>query len=60
MRISRGIDHIMEGADDVIVGEDTLASYSCLLEACSAYIMDEPFYYYRSNADSLSRRKQNA
>ncbi len=49
--------HLFHVPDDVIVGEDTLASYSCLLEACSAYIMDEPFYYYRSNADSLSRRK---
>lgn len=49
-------DHLFHVPDDVIVGEDALASYSCILEASSAFFINEPLYYYRSNADSLSRR----
>lgn len=48
--------HLFHVPDDMVVGEDTLTSYSCLLEASSAYIMDEALYYYRSNADSLSHK----
>lgn len=48
-------EHLFHVPDDVIVGEDALASYSCILEAASVYIVDEALYYYRSNADSLSR-----
>lgn len=49
-------DHLFHVPDEVTVGEDALTSYSCILDASSVFIMDENFYYYRSNADSLSRR----
>lgn len=49
-------DHLFHVPDAVTVGEDTLATYSCILEAASVFIMDEALYYYRSNADSMSRR----
>lgn len=48
--------HLIHVPNDVIVGEDTLTSYSYILEASSAYIINEPLYYYRSNADSVSHR----
>ncbi len=50
------LNHLFHVPTDVIVGEDALASYSCLLDASSIYFLDESLYYYRSNADSLSRR----
>ncbi len=50
----------MQVPNDVSVGEDALASYSCILEASSAYVIDEALYYYRSNADSMSRRAMPA
>lgn len=49
-------DHLFQVPDDIILGEDALAAYSCMLEASSMYLMDEALYYYRSNADSMSRR----
>lgn len=49
-------EHLMHVPNDVAVGEDALASYSCILDANSAYILDDALYYYRSNADSMSRR----
>lgn len=48
--------HLFHVPDDMVVGEDTLTTYSCLLEASSACIMDEALYFYRSNADSLSHK----
>ena len=48
--------HLMHVPNDVAVGEDALASYSCILDAGSAYILEDALYYYRSNADSMSRR----
>lgn len=48
--------HLMHVPDNIVVGEDALASYSCMLEADSMYIFDKPFYYYRSNPASVSRR----
>ncbi len=48
--------HLFHVPTDVVMGEDALASYSCMLEASSMYFLDEPLYYYRSNASSLSRR----
>lgn len=47
--------HLFHVPNDIVVGEDALASYSCMLEADSIYFLHEPLYYYRSNADSLSR-----
>lgn len=49
-------DHLYHVPNDVAVGEDILASYSCILEASSVFILNEALYYYRSNADSMSRR----
>ncbi len=49
-------EHLMRVPDDVAVGEDALASYSCILDADSAYVLEDALYYYRSNADSMSRR----
>lgn len=46
--------HLLRVPHDVLVGEDGLASYSCMLEASSIYFFDEPFYYYRSNAQSIT------
>lgn len=48
--------HLFQVPDDVVNGEDVLATYSCILEASSIYIINKSLYYYRSNADSLSRR----
>lgn len=48
--------HLFHVPNDVIVGEDALAAYSCILEASSVFLLDDALYYYRSNADSLSRR----
>lgn len=48
--------HLFHVPNDIVVGEDTLASYSCMLEAESIYFLSESLYFYRSNADSLSRR----
>lgn len=48
--------HLLHVPDDIVIGEDALASYSCMLEADSIYFFDESFYYYRSNSDSVSRR----
>lgn len=48
-------EHLFHVPNDVSLGEDVLASYSYILEASSAFIMEEAFYYYRSNADSMSR-----
>ena len=49
-------NHLLRVPNDVFVGEDALASYSCMLEASSIYFIDESFYYYRSNVGSVSRR----
>ena len=46
--------HLLRVPHDVLVGEDGLASYSCMLEASSIYFFDEAFYYYRSNARSIT------
>lgn len=46
--------HLLRVPHDVLVGEDGLASYSCMLEASSIYFFDEAFYYYRSNAASIT------
>lgn len=39
---------------DIIVGEDGPVTYACMLEATSVYFCKEAYYYYRSNADSVS------
>lgn len=49
-------NHLFHVPNDIVVGEDALASYSCMLEASSIYFIDESFYYYRSNVNSVSRR----
>jgi hypothetical protein len=46
--------HLLRVPHDVLVGEDGLASYSCMLEASSIYFFDEAFYYYRSNVTSIT------
>ncbi|MCD7726174.1 MAG: glycosyltransferase [Clostridiales bacterium] len=46
--------HLLRVPHEVLVGEDALASYSCMLEASSIYFFDEAFYYYRSNAGSAT------
>lgn len=48
--------HLFHVPNDIIVGEDALASYSCMLEAESICFVSESLYYYRSNSASLSRR----
>lgn len=48
--------HLLHVPNDVVVGEDAMASYSCLLEADSVFILKEAFYYYRSNAGSVSHQ----
>lgn len=47
-------EHLFHVPHDVMIGEDGLASYSCILEAESLCFFDEAFYYYRSNAGSVS------
>ncbi len=41
---------------DIIVGEDGPVTYACMLEASGIYFCDEAYYYYRSNAGSLSHK----
>lgn len=48
-------NHLFHVPNEISSGEDTLASYSCILEAASVFIIEDALYYYRSNADSLSR-----
>lgn len=48
------LEHLLRVPAGILVGEDALASYSCILEASSAYLLDEALYYYRSNACSVS------
>lgn len=48
--------HLFHVPNEVVVGEDALATYSCMLEASSVFFVNRALYYYRSNADSLSRR----
>lgn len=38
---------------NIIVGEDGPVTYGCMLAASSVYFIDESYYYYRSNPDSL-------
>ena len=51
--------HLLLVPHNVKVGEDALAAYSCMLEASSIYFFDEAFYFYRSNANSLTRYTMN-
>lgn len=51
-------DHLFRVPNDIIIGDDALATYSCMLKASSIYYIDEPFYYYRSTAGSVSRRAE--
>ena len=46
--------HLFHVPTDIIVGEDGLTSYICMLEADSIYFFNEAFYYYRTNSDSVS------
>lgn len=46
--------HLLRVPHSIVAGEDGLASYSCMLEASSMYFFDEAFYYYRSNAGSIT------
>lgn len=39
---------------EIILGEDLLTTYSCLLEADSVYFIDKPYYYYRSRSNSYT------
>lgn len=52
--------HLLRVPHEVVVGEDGLASYSCMLEASSIYFFDEAFYYYRSNAESITHHTMDA
>jgi glycosyltransferase involved in cell wall biosynthesis len=52
--------HLMRVPHNVLVGEDGLASYSCMLEAKSIYFFDEAFYYYRSNGSSVTHNTMKA
>lgn len=46
--------YLMRLPHDIIVGEDGPITYACMLEASSVFFCGEPFYYYSSNADSVS------
>lgn len=48
-------NHLFHVPNDIIVGEDALVTYGCILEASSICFIDEAFYYYRSNTGSVSR-----
>ena len=48
--------HLFHVPNDIVIGEDALATYSCMLEASSIYFIDESFYYYRSTVGSVKRR----
>lgn len=48
--------HLFHVPSDIVVGEDALTTYSCMLEASSIYFIDEPLYYYRSTVGSVKRR----
>lgn len=46
--------HIFHVPLSIKLGEDTLITYICLLEAGSVYFMEESYYRYRSNSSSLT------
>lgn len=46
--------HLFHVPLSVKLGEDGLAVYPCLLDASSAFFFSESFYFYRSNASSLT------
>ena len=48
--------HLFHVPNDIVIGEDALATYSCMLEASSIYFIDESLYYYRSTVGSVKRR----
>ena len=48
--------HLFHVPNDIVIGEDALATYSCMLEASSIYFIDDPLYYYRSTVGSVKRR----
>lgn len=45
---------------DIIVGEDGLITYSCMLAAESIYFTDKAYYYYRSLGTSLCHNMNTA
>lgn len=45
---------------DIIVGEDGLITYSCMLAASSIYFTDKAYYYYRSLGTSLCHNMNTA
>lgn len=46
--------HLFHVPRIIKLGEDGLAVYPCLLDASSAYVLPESFYYYRSSSGSLT------
>lgn len=40
-------------ADGITYGEDTLCSYACMLDAEKIHMIDQGFYYYRENLQSV-------
>lgn len=49
-------DCLFHVPNDIILGDDTIATYRCMLEASSIYLIDESLYYFRSTPNSISRR----
>ena len=41
--------------DDVTIGEDALCLYPTLLDAERIVVLEQPYYYYRQRADSLTK-----
>lgn len=52
--------HIDNVPLSIKLGEDTLITYPCLLEADSVYFMEESYYRYRSNSSSLTHYMDNS
>lgn len=48
------LNYLFRLPHDIIVGEDGLITYACMLEAESVYFCGEAYYNYCSNADSVS------
>lgn len=49
-------NHLFHVPNDIIVGEDAITTYGCMLEASSIYLIDDALYYYRSTVGSVKRR----
>lgn len=51
------LDNVMRGVNNTIsYGEDALCTYPTLMDSDSIFVMEDAFYHYRKNDDSVTHR----